>query len=186
MFVFLRAIIQAVYTVFGESGGSSGRAVGYHPRGPGFDSQSGPSQIFIAPRDHPALNGSLCGHHCGACISALEPSQMASGLSSRPCPKGVVTSQPSLHQLHLTSLKQSFCRGGRKQSLAYERGTTRGQKRQKKTKARYFDNVKYWTRKNSTEIFTIIERREDWREMIKGVERATNVSKIDAEHRKKE
>ncbi|GFO29969.1 hypothetical protein PoB_005647400 [Plakobranchus ocellatus] len=35
-----------------ESGGSSGRAVGYHhPRGPGFDSQSGPSpsQIFIAP-----------------------------------------------------------------------------------------------------------------------------------------
>ncbi|GFO11684.1 hypothetical protein PoB_003818900 [Plakobranchus ocellatus] len=24
-------------------------AVGYHPRGPGFDSQSGPSQIFIAP-----------------------------------------------------------------------------------------------------------------------------------------
>ncbi|GFO43299.1 hypothetical protein PoB_006980400 [Plakobranchus ocellatus] len=32
-----------------RSGGSSGRAVGYYPRGPGFDSQSGPSQIFIAP-----------------------------------------------------------------------------------------------------------------------------------------
>ncbi|GFO31603.1 hypothetical protein PoB_005810800 [Plakobranchus ocellatus] len=31
------------------SGGSSGRVVGYHPKGPGFDSQSGPSQIFIAP-----------------------------------------------------------------------------------------------------------------------------------------
>ncbi|GFN99610.1 hypothetical protein PoB_002611600 [Plakobranchus ocellatus] len=30
------------------SGGSCNRAIGYHPRGPGFDSQSGPSQIFIA------------------------------------------------------------------------------------------------------------------------------------------
>ncbi|GFN95807.1 Zinc finger protein [Plakobranchus ocellatus] len=31
------------------SGGSSGRALGYHPKDMGFDSQSGPSQIFIAP-----------------------------------------------------------------------------------------------------------------------------------------
>ncbi|GFN86253.1 hypothetical protein PoB_001275900 [Plakobranchus ocellatus] len=30
------------------SGGSSGRGVGYHPRGPGFESQSGPNQFIIA------------------------------------------------------------------------------------------------------------------------------------------
>ncbi|GFO49733.1 hypothetical protein PoB_007623800 [Plakobranchus ocellatus] len=30
-------------------GGSSGRAVDYYPTGPGLDSQSGPSQIFITP-----------------------------------------------------------------------------------------------------------------------------------------
>ncbi|GFO03002.1 hypothetical protein PoB_002950700 [Plakobranchus ocellatus] len=33
----------------GGSGGSSGRAVGYHLRGLGFDYQPGPSQIFSAP-----------------------------------------------------------------------------------------------------------------------------------------
>ncbi|GFO09591.1 hypothetical protein PoB_003609600 [Plakobranchus ocellatus] len=31
------------------SSGSSGMAVGYQQRGPGFDSHSGPSEIFIAP-----------------------------------------------------------------------------------------------------------------------------------------
>ncbi|GFN83039.1 gamma-glutamyltranspeptidase 1 [Plakobranchus ocellatus] len=36
------------------SGGSSGRAVGYHPRDPGFDSQSGSSQIFFSPRCPPS------------------------------------------------------------------------------------------------------------------------------------
>ncbi|GFN84099.1 hypothetical protein PoB_001060500 [Plakobranchus ocellatus] len=40
---------MALYPPKRRSGGSSGRAVGYNPRGPGFDSQSGPSQIFIAP-----------------------------------------------------------------------------------------------------------------------------------------
>ncbi|GFO06246.1 hypothetical protein PoB_003275100 [Plakobranchus ocellatus] len=32
-----------------RSGGSSGRAAGYCPRGAGFDSQAGPNQIFIPP-----------------------------------------------------------------------------------------------------------------------------------------
>ncbi|GFN85185.1 hypothetical protein PoB_001169100 [Plakobranchus ocellatus] len=41
-------LIFSLYCLYG-SGGSSGRAVGYHPRGPGFDSQSRLSQIFIAP-----------------------------------------------------------------------------------------------------------------------------------------
>ncbi|GFN78380.1 hypothetical protein PoB_000488600 [Plakobranchus ocellatus] len=56
----------------------------------------------------------------------------------------------------------------KEQMLAYERrnpGTTRGQKRQRKTKARYCDNVKDWTRQNSTEIFTTIEKREEWKEI---------------------
>ncbi|GFN84355.1 hypothetical protein PoB_001086100 [Plakobranchus ocellatus] len=41
----------------GGSGGSSGRAVGYQPGGPRFDSQSGSSQILLCV--HPALNGYL-------------------------------------------------------------------------------------------------------------------------------
>ncbi|GFN87345.1 hypothetical protein PoB_001385100 [Plakobranchus ocellatus] len=40
-----------------ESGGSPGRAVGNHPRGPGFDSQSGPNQISLLLCVQPALNG---------------------------------------------------------------------------------------------------------------------------------
>ncbi|GFN93652.1 hypothetical protein PoB_002015800 [Plakobranchus ocellatus] len=64
--------------------------------------------------------------------------------------------------------------------LAYERytGTTQEQKTQRKTKAKYFDNVKDWTRKYSTEIFTTIERKEDWREMTTEVERASNIPKM--------
>ncbi|GFO20732.1 endonuclease-reverse transcriptase [Plakobranchus ocellatus] len=39
------------------SGSSFGKAAGYQVRGQGFESQSGPSQFFIAPCVHPALNG---------------------------------------------------------------------------------------------------------------------------------
>ncbi|GFO31062.1 hypothetical protein PoB_005756700 [Plakobranchus ocellatus] len=39
-------------------GSSSGRAVGYHPRGPWFKSKSGPCQIFIAPLCPPSTKWS--------------------------------------------------------------------------------------------------------------------------------
>ncbi|GFO19083.1 hypothetical protein PoB_004558800 [Plakobranchus ocellatus] len=42
-FLFLRL------TSYQESGGSSGRAIGYQVRDTRFGSQSGPSQLFIAP-----------------------------------------------------------------------------------------------------------------------------------------
>ncbi|GFN80164.1 hypothetical protein PoB_000667000 [Plakobranchus ocellatus] len=54
--VFVRSRIRSVYVHKGGSGGSSGRVVGYHPRGPGFDSQSEPNQIFIAPMCPPSTN----------------------------------------------------------------------------------------------------------------------------------
>ncbi|GFO49390.1 hypothetical protein PoB_007589500 [Plakobranchus ocellatus] len=38
---------------------SSGRAVGYHVRGPRFESQSGQSQFFIAPLSPPISKGWL-------------------------------------------------------------------------------------------------------------------------------
>ncbi|GFN95776.1 hypothetical protein PoB_002228200 [Plakobranchus ocellatus] len=47
MIIMVRGIHAG--TIVPIIGGSSGRAVGYYPRGPGFDSQSGPSEIFIAP-----------------------------------------------------------------------------------------------------------------------------------------
>ncbi|GFO38071.1 hypothetical protein PoB_006457600 [Plakobranchus ocellatus] len=55
------------------------------------------------------------------------------------------------------------------------KGTTR-QKRQGKIKTSYFENTKDWTGKKGAEIFTTMERRKDWRDMTKGIERATSVS----------
>ncbi|GFN86262.1 hypothetical protein PoB_001276800 [Plakobranchus ocellatus] len=43
-----------MYTTTGESGGSSGRAVGYQVRDPGFESQSGTNQLLIAPSCPPS------------------------------------------------------------------------------------------------------------------------------------
>ncbi|GFO28090.1 hypothetical protein PoB_005459500 [Plakobranchus ocellatus] len=55
-----------------------------------------------------------------------------------------------------------------KKMIPYERfytGKARGQKRQRKTTASYFDNIKDWTEESCAEIFITIENREDWREM---------------------
>ncbi|GFO20037.1 hypothetical protein PoB_004654200 [Plakobranchus ocellatus] len=41
--------IQSEFVTARMNGGSSGRADGYRVRGKRFESQSGPSQIFIAP-----------------------------------------------------------------------------------------------------------------------------------------
>ncbi|GFO27784.1 F-box/WD repeat-containing protein 1a [Plakobranchus ocellatus] len=77
---------------FKRSGGSSGRAVGYYPRGPGFDSQSGPSQIFIAPLCPPSTKWvwnmrtnapwsvqTLMGHHGTVRCLHLEGNRLVSG-----------------------------------------------------------------------------------------------------------
>ncbi|GFN76918.1 hypothetical protein PoB_000342400 [Plakobranchus ocellatus] len=47
------SVLNNLRASVGGSGSSSGRAVDYQLRGPRFESQSGPSQIFIAPLGPP-------------------------------------------------------------------------------------------------------------------------------------
>ncbi|GFO14132.1 craniofacial development protein 2 [Plakobranchus ocellatus] len=47
-------------------------------------------------------------------------------------------------------------------------------------RAAYLDNIKTWTRRNSTEIYTMTERREEWRKLVQKAVRAANASRSDA------
>ncbi|GFO28294.1 endonuclease-reverse transcriptase [Plakobranchus ocellatus] len=59
-------------------------------------------------------------------------------------------------------------------------GKLEGKRGRGRPRAAYLDNIKTWTRRNSTEIYTMTERREEWRELVQKAVRAANASRSDA------
>ncbi|GFO44389.1 endonuclease-reverse transcriptase [Plakobranchus ocellatus] len=59
-------------------------------------------------------------------------------------------------------------------------GKLEGKRGRGRPRAAYLDNIKTWTRRNSTEIYTMTERREEWRKLVQKAVRAANASRSDA------
>ncbi|GFO09153.1 hypothetical protein PoB_003565800 [Plakobranchus ocellatus] len=59
-------------------------------------------------------------------------------------------------------------------------GKLEGKRGRVRPRAAYLDNIKTWTRRNSTEIYTLTEKREEWRKLVQKAVRAANASRSDA------
>ena len=59
-------------------------------------------------------------------------------------------------------------------------GKVEGKRKRGRPRISYQGNIKEWTGRNSPEIFSMVDRRQDWRDEIHRAVRAANIHKSDA------